>query len=93
MIRLDHVLRQPVDELVRLLGLEVPVAPILSLLDITTDSISIHWRVPEKKADVKYIVLVNGISGECSYTTHRRCGGKTDIVIIQLATLPRKTRP
>lgn len=40
----------------------MPPAPVTSLLEITSTSISLHWKVSEKKSEVRYVVLVNGIT-------------------------------
>lgn len=60
--RVYQVLSKPVDELVGLLGLEVPVAPIVSLAGIKADGILLHWKPPDQRSSVlKYLVRVNGI--------------------------------
>lgn len=60
--RAYQVLSKPVDELVGLLGLEVPVAPVVSLAGIKADGVLLHWKPPEQRSSVvKYLVRVNGI--------------------------------
>ncbi|OCL12244.1 hypothetical protein AOQ84DRAFT_312544 [Glonium stellatum] len=60
--RAYQVLSKPVDELVGLLGLEVPVAPVVSLAGIKADGILLHWKPPDQRSSVvKYLVRVNGI--------------------------------
>ncbi|KAJ4982548.1 fibronectin type iii domain protein [Stagonosporopsis vannaccii] len=59
--RAYQVLSQPVDKLVHVLGLEVPVAPLVSLAGIKADGVLLHWKSPERAAVVKYVVRVNGI--------------------------------
>ncbi|KAF2732696.1 hypothetical protein EJ04DRAFT_578222 [Polyplosphaeria fusca] len=57
-----QVLSKPVEELVALLGLEVPVAPIVSLAGIKADGVLIHWKPPDGRASVlKYVIRINGI--------------------------------
>ncbi|KAF2006648.1 hypothetical protein P154DRAFT_517697 [Amniculicola lignicola CBS 123094] len=57
-----QVLSKPVEELVALLGLEVPVAPIVSLAGIRADGVLLHWKPPDQRASVlKYVIRINGI--------------------------------
>ncbi|ORY14137.1 hypothetical protein BCR34DRAFT_560705 [Clohesyomyces aquaticus] len=57
-----QVLSKPVEELVALLGLEVPVAPIVSLAGIRADGVLLHWKPPDARASVlKYVIRINGI--------------------------------
>jgi hypothetical protein len=58
------VLSQPVEKLVQVLGLEVPVAPLVSLAGIKADGVSLHWKAPDQRLSVlKYVVRINGIDG------------------------------
>lgn len=58
------VLSKPIDELIGLLGLDVPVAPTLSLAGVKADGILLHWKAPEAKHTVqKYIIKINGMEG------------------------------
>ncbi|KAI9806448.1 MAG: hypothetical protein M1833_003635 [Piccolia ochrophora] len=72
LFRLFHrawiVLKKPLHELVSLLGLEVPVAPHVSLAGIKSDSITLHWTRPDSQDSVvKYSIQVNGVNvGESS---------------------------
>ncbi|KAF2127860.1 hypothetical protein P153DRAFT_318881 [Dothidotthia symphoricarpi CBS 119687] len=60
--RAYQVLSQPVEKLVQVLGLEVPVAPLVSLAGIKADGVSLHWKPPDQRASVlKYVVRINGI--------------------------------
>ncbi|KAF2661982.1 hypothetical protein K491DRAFT_773551 [Lophiostoma macrostomum CBS 122681] len=60
--RAYQVLSKPVEELVALLGLEVPVAPIVSLAGIKADGVLLHWKPPDQRASVlKYVIRINGI--------------------------------
>ncbi|KAF2177694.1 hypothetical protein K469DRAFT_719622 [Zopfia rhizophila CBS 207.26] len=57
-----QVLSKPVEELVALLGLEVPVAPIVSLAGIKADGVLLHWKPQDQRASVlKYVIRINGI--------------------------------
>ncbi|CAI6339856.1 unnamed protein product [Periconia digitata] len=60
--RAYRVLSKPVEELVNLLGLEVPVAPLVSLAGIRADGVLLHWKPPEHRTSVvKYVIRINGI--------------------------------
>ncbi|KZM28073.1 uncharacterized protein EKO05_0003772 [Ascochyta rabiei] len=59
--RAYQVLSQPVDKLVHVLGLEVPVAPLVSLAGIKADGLLLHWKAPERASVLKYVVRINGI--------------------------------
>ncbi|KAF2796511.1 hypothetical protein K505DRAFT_271250 [Melanomma pulvis-pyrius CBS 109.77] len=60
--RAYQVLSKPVEELVALLGLEVPVAPLVSLAGIRADGVLLHWKPPDQRASVlKYVIRINGI--------------------------------
>ncbi|KAH7112459.1 hypothetical protein B0J11DRAFT_542382 [Dendryphion nanum] len=60
--RAYQVLSKPVEDLVLLLGLEVPVAPIVSLAGIKADGVLLHWKPPEARSSVvKYVIRINGI--------------------------------
>lgn len=60
--RAYQVLSQPVEKLVQVLGLEVPVAPLVSLAGIKADGILLHWKPPDQRTSVlKYVIRINGI--------------------------------
>ncbi|KAF1966658.1 hypothetical protein BU23DRAFT_517729 [Bimuria novae-zelandiae CBS 107.79] len=60
--RAYRVLSKPVDELINLLGLEVPVAPLVSLAGIKADGVLLHWKPPDQRSSVvKYVIRINGI--------------------------------
>ena len=59
--RAYQVLSQPVEKLVQVLGLEVPVAPLVSLAGIKADGVLLHWKSPERASVLKYVIRVNGI--------------------------------
>jgi hypothetical protein len=60
--RAYQVLTQPIEKLVQVLGLEVPVAPIVSLAGIKADGVLLHWKPPDQRASIlKYVIRINGI--------------------------------
>ncbi|RYO54166.1 hypothetical protein AA0113_g9278 [Alternaria arborescens] len=60
--RAYQVLTQPVEKLVQVLGLEVPVAPLVSLAGIKADGVLLHWKPPDQRTSVlKYVIRINGI--------------------------------
>lgn len=62
--RAYQVLSKPVEDLIALLGLEVPVAPTVSLAGIRADGVLLHWKPPDpgqRASVVKYIIRINGI--------------------------------
>ncbi|KAL1644039.1 hypothetical protein SLS61_008972 [Didymella pomorum] len=59
--RAYQVLSQPVEKLVQVLGLEVPVAPLVSLAGIKADGVLLHWKSPERASVLKYVIRINGI--------------------------------
>jgi hypothetical protein len=60
--RAYQVLSQPVEKLVQVLGLEVPVAPLVSLAGIKADGVLLHWKPPDQRLSVlKYVIRINGI--------------------------------
>jgi hypothetical protein len=47
---------------VQVLGLEVPVAPLVSLAGIKADGVLLHWKPPDQRLSVlKYVIRINGI--------------------------------
>lgn len=45
-----------------MLGLQVPVAPLVSLAGIKADGVLLHWKPPDQRASVlKYVIRINGI--------------------------------
>jgi hypothetical protein len=60
--RAYQVLTQPVEKLVQVLGLEVPIAPLVSLAGIKADGVLLHWKAADQRAsDLKYVLRINGI--------------------------------
>ena len=87
--RAYQVLSQPVDKLVQVLGLEVPVAPLVSLAGIKADGVLLHWKPPDQRASVlKYVIRVNGIDSMSDTPRHNI---RTDAP--QLATYPHRKLP
>jgi hypothetical protein len=64
-LRAYQVLSKPSDDLITLLGIEVPAAPALSLHGIRADGVILNWKAPDlqKTSTIKYCLFVNGISG------------------------------
>lgn len=61
--RLSSLLNIPVPTLVKVLGLELPAPPRVSLHGVSADTITLHWSLPEKAGTVaKHIVQINGIN-------------------------------
>lgn len=47
------------------MGLEVPVAPVVSLAGIKADGVLLHWKPPDARASVlKYVIRINGIDSK-----------------------------
>lgn len=54
---------KPTEELVGLLGIEIPIPPTLALAGIKADGFLLHWTAAEQKNQiVKYKLYVNGIN-------------------------------
>ncbi|KAI9792620.1 MAG: hypothetical protein M1835_007753 [Candelina submexicana] len=68
--RAYQVLKRPTEELIEVLGIEVPEAPNVSLIAIEEESVRLKWSKPiPQDTVVKYYVLVNGCRvGESSRT-------------------------
>ncbi|KAI9682270.1 MAG: hypothetical protein M1817_000324 [Caeruleum heppii] len=66
--RVWQVFSKPLPELIETLGLEVPIAPKVSLAGIKADSVTLHWTRSENQGSVvKYFIQINGINvGESS---------------------------
>ncbi|KAL9097610.1 MAG: hypothetical protein Q9165_000507 [Trypethelium subeluteriae] len=64
-----QVITKPVDDLINLLGLEVPATPSVSLAGVKADGFILHWKVPHNRTSiVKYQLRLNGIAiGETSH--------------------------
>ncbi|KAE9974005.1 hypothetical protein EG328_004065 [Venturia inaequalis] len=69
LLRFYQVLSKPSDELISLLGLEVPIPPALSLAGIRADGVVLNWKAPDqqKTTTVKHYIHINGVNvGELS---------------------------
>jgi hypothetical protein len=62
--RIWQIYQKPMEELVDLLGLDIPPVPQVSLAGITAESILLYWKPTEvQSVTLKYIIQVNGIKG------------------------------
>ncbi|KAL8660118.1 MAG: hypothetical protein Q9202_006803 [Teloschistes flavicans] len=60
--RIWQIYQKPVDELVDLLGLDIPPFPDVSLAGITSDSVLLYWKPAEiQSTSLKNAIQVNGI--------------------------------
>ncbi|CAO1605625.1 hypothetical protein XANCAGTX0491_009134 [Xanthoria calcicola] len=60
--RIWQIYQKPVDELVELLGLDIPPVPDVSLGGISSDSVLLYWKpVDNQSASLKHAIQVNGI--------------------------------
>ena len=65
--RIWQIYQKPVDELVDLLGLDIPPIPEVSLAGITAESVLLYWKPPgNQSASLKHAIQVNGIKGKLS---------------------------
>jgi len=71
--RVSSLLNIPIPTLVKVLGLDLPAPPRVSLHGVSADTITLHWSLPEKAGSVaKHIIQINGINGNTLYS--RRTG-------------------
>lgn len=62
--RIWQIWQKPVDELVDLLGLDIPSVPDVSLAGITSDSVLLYWKPADSQSSsLKNTIQVNGIKG------------------------------
>ncbi|KAL8656743.1 MAG: hypothetical protein Q9226_002577 [Calogaya cf. arnoldii] len=60
--RIWQIYQKPVDELVELLGLDIPPVPDVSLGGISSDSVLLYWKpVDNQSTSLKHAIQVNGI--------------------------------
>ncbi|KAL8702363.1 MAG: hypothetical protein Q9224_000010 [Gallowayella concinna] len=60
--RIWQIYQKPVDELVELLGLDIPPVPDVSLGGISSDSVLLYWKpVESQSTSLKNAIQVNGI--------------------------------
>ena len=65
--RAYRVLSKPINELVSLLNLDIPVTPCTSILFIGSSGVLLHVKLPDHRAtSIRCFVLVNGICGKLS---------------------------
>lgn len=59
------VLNKPIDELVNLLGFDIPVGPHVDLAGVKADGVVVHWKPSDerKSSTNRYEVQVNGNVG------------------------------
>jgi hypothetical protein len=64
-LRTYQVLSKPSEELISLLGLEVPIPPALSLAGIRADGVVLNWKAPDQQkiTTVKHYIHINGVNG------------------------------
>jgi predicted nucleic acid-binding Zn-ribbon protein len=63
--RASSLLVLPVDQVIRLLNLDVPATPQIALDAVTSETISLRWQVPDKQSVSKHLIQLNGtIIGE-----------------------------
>lgn len=63
--RATRLLKIPAPVLINILGIDIPEAPKLTIDNITSRSVSLHWNPPERATSiVKYILQVDGRKGE-----------------------------
>jgi len=77
-----------VDDLVKILGVEVPVPPSATILSVTTDSVSLSLDIPERLPGTRYTVWANGESvadlhhGDLAFTITNLSSGQRYIIRI-----------
>ncbi|KAL8982716.1 MAG: hypothetical protein Q9205_002856 [Flavoplaca limonia] len=60
--RIWQIYQKPVDELVELLGLDIPPVPDVSLGGISPDSVLLYWKpIDSLSTSLKHVIQVNGI--------------------------------
>ncbi|KAK7207577.1 hypothetical protein BZA70DRAFT_300916 [Myxozyma melibiosi] len=59
--RATRLLQIPIPTLVQLLGIDIPAPPHVSLDAITSDSVTLHWSLPDRASSVaKHVIQMNG---------------------------------
>jgi len=62
--RASQVLLKPVEELINLLGLDVPLAPTLALAGLKADGFLLRWKQVEQRGPtVRFHMTINGVNG------------------------------
>lgn len=63
--RIWQIYQRSNEELINLLGLDIPPVPEVSLAGIAAESVLLYWKPPENQsATLKYAIQVNGIKGK-----------------------------
>lgn len=60
--RATRLLKIPAPQLIATLGIDIPVAPNITLDAVTCSSVLFHWASPEKNV-LKYIFQIDGRKG------------------------------
>ncbi|KAK9487383.1 hypothetical protein V1527DRAFT_511301 [Lipomyces starkeyi] len=59
--RATRLLQIPIPTLVQLLGIDIPSAPHVCLDSVTSDSVTLHWSLPDRATSVaKHVIQMNG---------------------------------
>lgn len=62
--RATRLLKIPAPVLINILGIDIPDAPKVTIDNVTSTSVSLHWNPPERVSSiVKYILQVDGRKG------------------------------
>lgn len=63
--RATRLLKIPAPVLINILGIDIPDAPKVTIDNVTSTSVSLHWNPPERASSiVKYILQVDGRKGK-----------------------------
>ncbi|KAK9477646.1 hypothetical protein V1514DRAFT_295894 [Lipomyces japonicus] len=59
--RATRLLQIPIPTLVQLLGIDIPLPPHVCLDAVTSDSVTLHWSLPDRASSVaKHVIQMNG---------------------------------
>ncbi|KAK9237068.1 hypothetical protein V1525DRAFT_450787 [Lipomyces kononenkoae] len=59
--RATRLLQIPIPTLVQLLGIDIPAPPHVCLDSVTSDSVTLHWSLPDRASSVaKHVIQMNG---------------------------------
>lgn len=68
--RIWQIYQKPNEELVDLLGLDIPPVPEVSLAGIAAESVLLYWKpLDNQSTSLRYAIQVNGIKGKWSIIT------------------------
>lgn len=63
--RASSLLILPVDQVIRLLNLDIPAVPRVALDAVSAETISLRWAVPDRPSVARHLIQLNGsIIGE-----------------------------